>query len=158
MTLLPAALAKLREDMMKLRAIIWFLLPLALCAPSFLSSQIVAAQQKFEIKTVAEKKIKELPSEPLYWTIENYPTLAEAQAAAGPTSLAAEVAGKVWLFTLGPKGSSTSGGSKVVEIGPVPPVTASEYLLRVNNGSGPPGAKTPVHTHQASEAFYVLAG
>ncbi len=75
-----------------------------------------------------------------------------------PTSLAVEVAGKVWLFTLGPKGGSTPGGSKVAEIGPVPRISASEYLLRINNAGGPPGAKTPVHTHPSSETFYVLTG
>jgi hypothetical protein len=117
-----------------------------------------AAQPQFVIKPVAEKKVKELPPGPLYWQVENFPTLAQAQAVAGPTSLAAEVAGKVWLFTLGPKGSSTRGGSKVVEIGPVPPITAAEYLLRINNAGGPPRARTPVHTHPGSEAFYVLAG
>jgi hypothetical protein len=40
----------------------------------------------------------------------------------------------------------------------VPPINAREYLLRINHASGPPGAKTPVHTHPGSEAFYVLAG
>ena len=92
-----------------------------------------AAQQKFEIKSVAEKKLKQLPAGPLFWRVENFPTLAQAQAAAGETSLAAEVSGKVWLFTLGPKGGATSGGSKVAEIGPVPPITAPEYLLRINH-------------------------
>lgn len=116
------------------------------------------AQQKFEIKNVAEKKLKQLPAGPLFWQVENFPTLALAQAAAGETSLAAEVSGKVWLFTLGPKGGATSGGSKVAEIGPVPPLVAPEYLLRINHAGGPPGAKTPVHTHPGSEAFYVLAG
>ena len=48
--------------------------------------------------------------------------------------------------------------SKVVEIGPVGPVTAPEYLLRINTSGGPPGATTPVHTHPGSEAFYVLSG
>jgi hypothetical protein len=117
-----------------------------------------AAQQKFVIKPVAEKKLKELPGGPLYWRLENFPTLAQAQAAEGTTSLAAEVAGEVWLFTLGPKGGLTAGGSKVAEIGPVSPITAPEYLLRINQAGGPPGAKTPVHTHPGSEAFYVLAG
>jgi hypothetical protein len=116
------------------------------------------AQQKFEIRNVAEKKLKQLPPGPLFWRIENFPILAQAQAAAGETSLAAEVSGKVWLFTLGPKGGATSGGSKVAEIGPVPPLVAPEYLLRINHAGGPPGAKTPVHTHPGSEAFYVLAG
>lgn len=131
----------------------------------------VAADGVYVVKPVAEKKVKQLPAGPLYWRVENFPTLAQAQAAIGPdrwnpntvsydvaTSLTAEVAGKVWLFTLGPKGGSTPGGTKVAEIGPVPAITASEYLLRVNHGYGPPGAKTPVHTHPGSEAFYVVAG
>jgi hypothetical protein len=119
---------------------------------------MVMAQQKFVIKTLAEKKLKKLPEGPLYWRIETFLTLFPAEAAAGPTGLAAEAAGKVWLFTLDPKGGSTPGGSKVVEVGPVPPLAASEYLLRIIQSGGPPGAKTPVHTHPGSEAFYVLAG
>lgn len=31
-------------------------------------------------------------------------------------------------------------------------------MLRVNYGSGPPEAKTPVHFHNGSEAFYIIAG
>ena len=121
-------------------------------------SPSTASAQKFEIKPVAEKKVQQLPPGPLFWRIDNFPTLAQAQAAAGPTGLAAEVAGKVWLFTLGPKDGSSPGGSKVAEIGPVPPITAPEYLLRINNTGGPPGVKTPVHTHPGSETFYVLSG
>jgi hypothetical protein len=117
-----------------------------------------ASAQEFVIKPVVEKKLKQLPAGPLFWRIENFPTLAQAQATVGPTGLAAEVAGKVWLFTLGPKGGLSAGASKVAEIGPVPPITAPEYLLRINHAGGPPGAKTSVHTHPGSEAFYVLAG
>jgi hypothetical protein len=116
------------------------------------------AQQAFFHKPVAEKKLRELPPGPLYWLVENFPTLAQAQAAAGPTSLAVENAGRAWLFTLGSKGGSTPGASRVVEVGPVPTVTAPEYLLRINHSGGAPGAKTPVHTHPGSEAFYVLTG
>lgn len=119
---------------------------------------MATAQEKFFVKPVAELKLKQLPAGPLYWLVENFPTLAQARAAAGPTSLAAEVAGKVWLFTLGPKGGSTPGGSKVVEIGPVPTFTAPEYLLRINHSGGAPGTKTSVHTHPGSEAFYVVSG
>ena len=134
-------------------------LALSLCAVGLLLLPSTAtAQPKFDIKPVAEKKLKQLPAGPLYWQVENFPTLAQARAAEGPTSLASEVAGKVWLFTLDPRGGSTRDGSKIVEIGPVPPITAPEYLLRINNAGGPPGARTPVHTHPGSEAFYVLAG
>lgn len=135
------------------------LLVLITCvAVAMVLSPSTASAQKFEIKPVAEKKVQQLPPGPLFWRIDNFPTLAQAQAAAGPTGLAAEVAGKVWLFTLGPKGGSSPGGSKVAEIGPVPPITAPEYLLRINNTGGPPGVKTPVHTHPGSETFYVLSG
>lgn len=133
-------------------------LALTLCAATFLSLRTAEAQQKFEIKPVAETKIKQLPAGPLYWRVENLPTLAEAKAAAGDTSLAAEISGKVWLFTLARKGGATPGASKVAEIGPVPVIEAPEYLLRINHAGGPPGAKTPVHSHPGSEAFYVLKG
>ena len=46
----------------------------------------------------------------------------------------------------------------VAEIGPLPPIAAPEYLLRINRASGPPGAKTQTHSHPGPEAFYVLAG
>lgn len=131
----------------------------------------VAAQARYVVAPVAEMKIKQLPKGPLYWRVEYFPTLQAAKAAAPPyrwnpdtvsydglPSLTAEVAGKAWLFTLGPKGGATPGGTKVAEIGPVPPVNAPEYLLRINFGHGPPGAKTPVHSHPGSESFYVIAG
>ena len=131
----------------------------------------VAAQEKYIVQPVAEMKVKQLPKGELFWSVESFPTLDKAKAAAPPyrwnpdtvsydglPSLTAEVAGKAWLFILGPKGGATAGGTKVAEIGPVPPLSAPEYLLRVNYGHGPPGAETPVHMHPGSESFYVIAG
>lgn len=132
---------------------------LAFCLTTLLPAPSIAmAQETFVIKPVADKKLKELPAGPLYWRVENFPTLTQARVAEGPASLSAEVAGKAWLFTLGTAGASTPGGTKVAEVGPVPPVTAPEYLLRITNSGGPPGAKTPVHSHPGAEAFYVLTG
>jgi quercetin dioxygenase-like cupin family protein len=110
------------------------------------------------VRPLVEKRLAELPAGPLFWRIETFPSVAEARAAEGPTSLVAEAAGKVWLFTLGPAGGASQGGAKVAEIGPIPGVAAPEYLLRINQASGPPGSVTPIHTHPGSEAFYVLAG
>ena len=123
-----------------------------------LLSSIAAEPSKFVITPLAEKKIAELPAGELYWQVENFPTRAEADAATGPTTLVAEAEGKIWLFKLGSKGTATVGGNKAVEIGPVPRITASSYLLRINSGIAPPGAKTKVHTHPGPEAFYVLSG
>ncbi len=125
-----------------------------------LSSPSAAEPGQFIVSPVAEKKLSGLPQGPLCWRIENFPALEQAQSAAdaSPTSLAAAVSGKVWLFTLGPKGGATAGGTKVAEVGPVPVFAAPEYLLRINHAGGPPGSKTPVHSHPGSESFYVLAG
>jgi hypothetical protein len=132
-----------------------------LCGTQWLPPSPIAIAQtepKFVITPIGEKKLAQLPAGTLYWRIENVPSLAQAKAAEGPTSVVAEAAGKVWVFTLGPQGGSTSGATKVAEIGPVPRITAPEYMLRVTNSGGPPGAKTPVHTHPGPESFYVLAG
>lgn len=133
---------------------------LFICALAALSTVPSMAQQPppLSVKPVVEKKLKELPAGPLFWRIETFTILAQAQAAAGPTALAAEISGKVWLFTLGAKNGATPGATKIVEVGPVPIIQAPEYLLRINHASGPPGARTPPHSHPGSEAFYVLKG
>lgn len=136
---------------------------------AFVSSSAAVAQQTLPptlvpgslfVKTLADKRVARLPAgrPGLYWRVENFPGLAQAQAAAGPMGLAAESNGKAWLFTLGPKGGSTAGGTKVAEVGPLGPVVAPEYLLRINEAFGLPGSITVVHTHPGTEAFYVLAG
>jgi quercetin dioxygenase-like cupin family protein len=118
-----------------------------------------AGQPALVVKPLAEKKLARVPAGPLFWRIETFTTRAEAERVAQDTSLVAESAGKVWLFTLGAAGAATSpGGTKVAEVGPLPPVVATQYLLRINQATGPPGSRTSVHTHPGSEAFYVLSG
>jgi quercetin dioxygenase-like cupin family protein len=123
----------------------------ALCVPAL-------AHEPLAIKPLAERKLDVLPAGPLFWRLENFASLAEAQAAAGATSLAVQAGGKAWLFTLGAAGGSTPGGSAVTEVGPLPTVVAKRYLLRINEAIGVPGSITKPHTHPGSEAFYVLAG
>jgi hypothetical protein len=132
-------------------------LTLSFCAMGFMPPA-AGAQQTLTIALLAEKKLERLPAGPLFWQVQNFTTLAQAQSAAGETSLALEVAGNIWLFTLGPMGGSRRGGSKIVEIGPVLPTIAPEYLLRINYVSAPPGTVFPVHVQPYSVAFYVLAG
>ena len=116
------------------------------------------AQQALVIKPLAERRVAELPVGELYWRIETVDSRSQGEALAGPWSLVAEASGKTWLFTLGGSGAATSGATKVAEIGPIPRVPAAQYLLRINDASGPPGSVTPIHSHPGSEAFYVLAG
>src|SRR5882757_9770823 len=126
-----------RSDTMNLRrSDTWYFIAWAVSlftAALLLSSPVAAAEPgQFMVSPVAEKKLNGLPPGPLYWRIENFPTLdlAQSAAAASPTSLAAAVSGKVWLFTLGQKGGATPGGTEVAEVGPVPVFAAPEYLLR----------------------------
>ena len=129
---------------------------LAACLSLLHASAI--AQPALQIKPLAERHVPDLPPGDLYWRIETVDTRAQAEALAGPWSLVAEASGKTWLFTLGGSGAATSGATKVAEVGPVPRVQATQYLLRINDASGPPGSVTPIHSHPGSEAFYVLAG
>ena len=139
----------------------------------WLMPSMLAAQQKYIVKPIAEMKVKQLPKGELFWRVREFSDAGRGEDSRiavitenpdtvsydGLPSLTAEVAGKAWLFTLGPKGGSTAGGTKVAEIGPIfPPLSAPEYLLRVNYGHGPPGSTTPVHMHPGSETFYVVAG
>ena len=121
-------------------------------------SSPASAQQGFFVKPLAEKKVTELPPGELFWHIKTFDTKEQAQAAAGSLGLVAEYDGKVWLFTLSRAGEASKGGTKVAEIGPIPRITAQEYLLRVNEAGGPNGSATAAHTHPGSEAFYVLKG
>lgn len=118
----------------------------------------VMAQQGFFAQPLVERKVTELPSGDLFWTIATFDTRDQAQQAAGSHGLVAEYDGKVWLFTLGSAGRAPKGGTKVAEIGPIPRITAKKFLLRVNEAGGPQGSATSAHTHPGSEAFYVLRG
>ena len=157
--------------MMRLSCVARVTAPVVYIGALLLPASSLAEDVRYVVKPVAEMKVKALPKGPLYWRVESFPTLEQAKAAASPyrwnpdtvsydglPSLTAEVAGKAWLFTLGPQGGATPGGTKMAEVGPVPPLSAPEYLLRVNYGSGPPGSKTPIHMHPGSESFYVVAG
>jgi hypothetical protein len=130
----------------------------ALAALGLICPPVAHAQEALVIRALSEKRVAQLPAGPLFWRVETFPTVAAAQAAAGPTGLVAESGGRVWLLTLGPRGGASPGGTRVAEVGPLPVVQSTEYLLRVNEASGPPGSVTPVHSHPGSEAFFVLAG
>ena len=110
------------------------------------------------IAFVTERKVTQLPAGPLFWRVETFPSSAAAQAAAGPTGLVGEMDDRVWLFTLGPSGGASPGGTQVAEVGPLSIRPAAEYLIQVQGAITPPGGASQVHTHPGSEAWYVVAG
>ena len=55
----------------------------AAAALAFALTSLVAKgdAQQLSVKPVVEKRVEQLPPGPLYWRIENLPTLAQAKAA-----------------------------------------------------------------------------
>ena len=121
-------------------------------------SGLAQSKGKFIVTKMAEKNVSALPDGELYWHVENFGTLEEAESAAGDYSLAAEFDDKAWLFTLADRKAEDKGGTPVASIGPVPRIDSDGYLLRINNATAPIGAKTTIHTHPGPEAFLVLSG
>lgn len=79
-----------------------------------------AVQGAFQVEPLAERTVARLPDVPLYWRTKTFRTVAAAEAAAGPLSLAAEHGGRAWLFTLGPAGGATPGGTMTAAGAPRP--------------------------------------
>lgn len=130
----------------------------ALGLPCLALAQQAIPAGEFVATPVAERTVRTLPAGPLYWRVERFATVAEARKDANPNALFVETPGAAWRFTLASGKAAGSTGTLVAQIGPVPAPAASEYLLRVNRAGGLAGAKTPVHAHPGSEAFFVLSG
>lgn len=113
---------------------------------------------KFVVTKMAEMNVDVLPEGELYWHVENFGTIDEAEAAAGDYSLAAEFDDKAWLFTLADRKAARNGGTPVASVGPVPRIDSDGFLLRVNNAVAPVGARTSIHSHPGPEAFLILSG
>lgn len=123
-----------------------------------LAQHDAASGATFMVTPVAERVVHSLPAQPLYWVVETFHSHAEAARGATAHALLVDESNVTWRFTLAGGGLPKSGGELVARIGPVPIPQAASYLLRINRAGGPPGVKTPVHTHPGSEAFFVRSG
>jgi len=116
--------------------------------------------------TVLGERRGEIAEGPLVWKLETFPSLAAAQAAAGPTAVAANIDGQAWLFTVAARGTAAtgSGSTRIAELdigagGSSRPVKdVAEYLLRATEVRIPPGKATGLPSDTVSEALYVLRG
>jgi len=99
---------------------------------------------------------------PAFWRFdlesETFADFSAARRAETSLSVVAEARGKVWLLTIGPKGTRTPGATFVTEVGPLLIPAASEYEMIVLDGDLPANANVLVHTHSGPEAWYVLSG
>lgn len=97
--------------------------------------------------------------ESLFWHIQQFDTLAAAQAEAARHrwSAVAQAHGRIWLYVLGDAHQAIAGGTPRAVIGPlmVPAGPAKAYFAEA---VFPPGMRTRVHAHPGPEAFYVVEG
>ena len=86
-----------------------------------------------------QRRLLSYPAALCFWRVEAFPTAAEAQTASSSHSLMVETLGKVWLFTLPASKLSHHAAEPRSSKWSLAKVEAGEYLLRVNEGHGPPG-------------------
>src|SRR5262249_37095527 len=107
---------------------------------------------------IGMKNFRSLPSGNLTWRVETFADLDPARRDETPLSVVAEARGKVWLLTIGPKGTRTPRATFVIEVGPLAILPAPEYEMIVLDGDLAPKSNVLVHTHSGPEAWYVLSG
>jgi quercetin dioxygenase-like cupin family protein len=95
---------------------------------------------------------------PVYWHIDRFDSLEEAQRAAGADGVAAEAHGRFWLMTVEQNVDGHHGGKHVAAIGPLALPAGSRYSMRVQSSLLRPEATTPVHIHSGPEVFYIVSG
>ncbi len=145
---------------------------IALLVPSIVPRGVLRGQTAGTCIPVSERAGRELgcfilkreelgalPRNPaLFWYLDSYPTLADAEAARGPRGSVVESLGRHWLFTIGPRGWHPASGHRVGRIGPLPMIGAERYTAVYMEGIFTPGMASVVHRHPGVEAWYTLDG
>jgi quercetin dioxygenase-like cupin family protein len=106
----------------------------------------------------ANEPLGELPKEPVFWHLYNYPTRAAAESAKPPHGTVVESFGKVWLYAIATTNWHPPTGQLVAVIGPLPISVGKQYTARYMESVYTPGMRARVHQHSGPEAFYVVSG
>jgi quercetin dioxygenase-like cupin family protein len=115
-------------------------------------------QGKEGCSILASRPLVASADQPLYWHVDRFETLSEAEKAAGPDGVAAQAHGSVWLMTIEHQTDQHHGGVHAASIGPLPLPTAKRYTMRVVSSLLAPGSMTPVHMHSGPEVWYIITG
>ena len=104
---------------------------LALAAASNACAQICRPVSERTVEVgcwiTAHAKLAELPRAPVFWHLDTYSTIGEAEGAKGPRGTVLESLGQVWLLTIDVAGWHPQGGKRVAEIGPLPVNTDAKF-------------------------------
>jgi hypothetical protein len=116
------------------------------------------AGREFGCFMMASKELGRLGSGPIFWHLDSFPSLAEAEAARGPRGTVVRSLGKFWLFTIAESGWRPPSGAHVAEIGPLPTNPDTAYAAFYMEEVFQPGMKSKVHLNSGVEAWYPLTG
>ncbi len=112
----------------------------------------------FGCKFLAKYDVPAFPDSPLFWHVTTFPTRHGAESAKGQIGFVVDAAGRVWLYTFGPKDAAPRGGKAVATVGPLPLPSAKSYEVVAYFVVMPARTTVGAHTHPGPEAWYVLAG
>jgi quercetin dioxygenase-like cupin family protein len=107
---------------------------------------------------VVEKRLPTPLANPVLWHIDEFTSLAAAEKASGPNSVAFEAHGSTWLYTIEADASNHHGGTHRALVGPLPVQPNRPYAIQVLSSYFLPGHVSIVHTHSGPEAWWVLEG
>jgi quercetin dioxygenase-like cupin family protein len=107
---------------------------------------------------VATAPLGNLPAEPQYWHLYQYPTQADAERIAGPRGTVVNSFGRNWVYTIAGKDWKPSSGDRITVLGPFVTSPSKQYTARYMEAVFAPGMQTSVHTHSGAEAWYLVAG
>jgi quercetin dioxygenase-like cupin family protein len=143
-----------------LTALGWVMLFLVLCDPAWAQNCKPVSQRTGELGCwiTATTRLGQLPTQPIFWYLDTFPTRADAEAAKGARGTVVESLGKVWLFTIDVAGWRPSGGERIAVIGSLPVSPKVHYISEYMEAIFTPGMTAPVHRHAGPEAWYTLAG
>lgn len=95
---------------------------------------------------------------PVYWSLYNYPTLADAQADRTDQSTVVASFGAIWLFTVGSTAQRPAHGKFIADVGPIPVEANTPYVAEFLKSTFSSGMTAPIHVHSGPEAFYAVSG
>lgn len=107
---------------------------------------------------IVDDPVGALPSAPMFWHLDTYPSRAAAEAAKALGGTVVESLGKFWLFTIAERNWRPRSGDRVADIGPLPVRQGVAYSATYMEAIFTPGMTSSTHTHAGPEAWYTLAG
>lgn len=107
---------------------------------------------------VSDKRLPSPPPPPVVWHLDEFSSLAKAQQAEGPWSLAIEAYGCGWLYSIEPDTSNHHSGVHRAAVGPIPTQPGRLYSMMAMSAYFLPGHYSVIHTHPGPEAWWVLEG